>query len=542
MRPRDLLYTHDGEPRLALPGFLAVIATFIVALAAITFTNQPRTEEDHAHALVRSGKPAQAERIFARLLHATPTVPLVLALLDAHEDARLLEKLAELSDDTHGASGMGLPDSAKPLREDELDRIVDDLPEDVALVGRFARGLQTRHVPNDVRDKLTAAASREPPVPWANHLLGRQAEHDGRHEEAATFFEKEGIASHRGEDIDAALQLWMKLDSWDTLRDRLADPRVSALADPHIKYRLAVHDRDWRSAARWLPAVWAPRLGGTGVAMSAVAALAWGFFCARLGKMSARVRFRLPLYLVAFLLGVASVVPTVFLIAIEEAKLKLVETGDPTRDIIFFVFGVGLREEAAKLLLFAPLLLVLRKWGDKLDVLVCGALVGLGFAAEENLAYLAQENLHSGLGRFLTANFFHMAMTGTLASALDDFVSDTERHAADFMRTSFFVVAIHGAYDFLLSHEELGGSYLAMTAFIFLTRLFLDAVDTARRRADRGLTPLHAFIFAVAVVTGVSLAYATVAVGPKAALLVTGGGLLGQAIIVYVFVRTLRTM
>ena len=34
-------------------------------------------------------------------------------------------------------------------------------------------------------------------------------------------------------------------------------------------------------------------------------------------------------------------------------------------------------------------------------------------------AHLAQENLHSGLGRFLTANFFHMAMTGTLASALD---------------------------------------------------------------------------------------------------------------------------
>ena len=81
-----------------------------------------------------------------------------------------------------------------------------------------------------------------------------------------------------------------------------------------------------------------------------------------------------------------------------------------------------------------------------------------------------------------------------------------------------------------------------MAAFVVLTKLFLDAVESARRRADRGITPLHAFIFAVAVVTGVSLAFATVAVGPKAAFVVMGSGLLGQAIIVYVFVRTLRTM
>jgi RsiW-degrading membrane proteinase PrsW (M82 family) len=236
------------------------------------------------------------------------------------------------------------------------------------------------------------------------------------------------------------------------------------------------------------------------------------------------------------------VFPTVLLIAVEEAKLRLVETGDPARDVLFFVFGVGLREEASKLLLFLPLLPILRRYGDKLDVLVCGAMVGLGFAAEENLNYLASANLHTGLGRFLTANFFHMAMTGTLASALDDFVSDREKHAAAFTRTSLFVVGVHGAYDFLLSHEEYGGTYLAMTAFVFLTRIFLDAVDGARRRADRGLTPLHAFVFAVAVVTGVSLAYAVVAVGVKAAFLVMGGGLLGEAIIVYVFVRTLRTM
>lgn len=541
MRARGLFFTSYGEPRLVLPGIIGVVAAFVLALALITFTNRPRTDEQRADSLMQSGKPAQAERVYARLLRQQPTVPLALALLDAHDQARLLDKISKLRDDARVPSG--LPDAEPPMTEEELDMLLSELPEDVSLVARFSRGLHDRAIPEEVHTKVAEGAAREPPMPWTNHLLAREAQRESRLPEAAELFEKEGLTfAERRSDVDTALEIWLALDAWDTLRDKLADGRVSAAAGPHVKYKLAVHDQDWRAAARWLPGVWAPHLGGTGLVMSAITALGWAFFCARLGKLGMRVRFRLPMYVAAFALGIASVFPTVLLIAIEEAKLKLVETGDPARDILFFVFGVGLREEASKLLLFLPLLPILRRWGDKLDVLVCGALVGLGFAAEENLNYLAQANLHTGLGRFLTANFFHMALTGTLASALDDFVSDREKHAAAFTRTSLFVVGIHGAYDFLLSHEEFGGSYLAMTAFVLLTKLFLEAVDSARRRADRGLTPLHAFIFAVAVVTGVSLAFATMAVGPKAAFMVMGSGLLGQAIIVYVFVRTLRTM
>ncbi|MDF2695930.1 MAG: hypothetical protein K0S65_4313 [Labilithrix sp.] len=543
MRARGLLFNSYGEPRLVVPGLIGLVVAFVVALALITFTNRPRTEDERAETMMRSGRPARAEQIYARLLRERPSVPLALSLLEAHDQAVLLQKIVKLREESRSGSTMGLPDTEAPMSDEEIDRIIAALPEEIALTARFSRGLHSHSVPPEVHEKIAEGAAHDPPMPWANHLLAREAQREGRHADAAGFFEKEGLTFRdRSSDVDSALEIWVVLEAWDTLRDRLADPRVAAVAAPAMKYRLAVHDQDWRAAARWLPVVWTPHLGGTGIVTSLITALGWAFFCARLGKLGMRVRFRLPMYIAAFILGVASVVPTVFLIAIEEAKFKLVETGDPARDILFFVFGVGLREEASKLLLFLPLLPILRKWGDKLDVLVCGALVGLGFAAEENLNYLAQENLHTGLGRFLTANFFHMAMTGTLASALDDFVSDREKHAAAFTRTSLFIVGIHGAYDFLLSHEEYGGSYFAMTAFVLLTKLFLDAVDSARRRADRGITPLHAFVFAVAVVTGVSLAFATLAVGPKAALIVMGSGLLGQAIIVYVFVRTLRTM
>jgi len=539
VRRSAFLYTDSGEPRLVFPAIAVVAAAFLLTIALVMLLSPTRTPEQKAEALLHSGKPGQAERIYLDLLVANPTAKSALAFLDAHRYAQVIALLQAKKDDDPNSMTKSLPSSEGVLSDDEVDQIVDALPPDVKTIARFARGSSTP----EVDEEMKAGAKREPPIPFANELLGREARRDEKLPEAADYFEREGLAfSERKADVDESLHIRMQLGDWETVRDKLAEPRINAAAGPYTKYQVAVHDRDWKSAARWLPVLWAPRLVGSGLVLSAMTALGWFFFCARLGKLSARPKFRLPMYVLAFALGVASIVPTVLLIAVEEAKLHLVETGDAPRDVLFFVFGVGLREEASKLLMFLPLLPLLRKYGDKLDVLVCGAMVGLGFAAEENLGYLADGNLHNGLGRFLTANFFHMAMTGTLANALDDFLSDREKYAADFSRTSLFIVGIHGAYDFLLSHGEYGGGYLAMTAFVFLTRMFLSAVEVARRRADRGITPLHAFIFAVSLVVGVTLAYATLAVGPKMAIAMTGAGLIGDGIIVYVFVRTLRTM
>jgi RsiW-degrading membrane proteinase PrsW (M82 family) len=542
MRLRELLKTPRGEPRLFVPALIALVVTFCVGWVAMRAVQQTLPDEQRAGSLARTGRFAAAEDIYVRLLRERPTVKLAIAMLDNHERARAMKRL-------RGAKSGGLDGAAAErdqavMAEDALDDLLESrLPAEISLVARFWRATDKDAMPSGLREAIAIGAEQEPPLPWHNHVLGREA---GRHhdlDDAAKRYEREGLAfPERAEDIDHALSLWIAAGAWDHVRERMQDARVAAAAEPITKYQLAVHDRDWKGAARWLAVAWRPRLTLPSLVMTAVAALAWGFFCARLGKLGESVRRRLPLYLFAFVLGVLSVVPTVCLIAVEEAKLRLVETGDPMRDILFFVFGVGLREEASKLLLFVPLLPILRKWGDKLDVLVCGALVGLGFAAEENLGYLASGDLHTGLGRFLTANFLHMAMTAILATALDDFVRDREKHAADFSRTTVMVVALHGGYDFLLSHEEYGGSYFAMAVFFFLVKMFLDAVEHARRKADRGLTLTQAFIVSLAVVTGTSAVYAVATVGPVQGAVVMTEGLLGVAILVYAFVRTLRHM
>jgi protease PrsW len=543
MRFRDLFFTPRGRPRLLLPAVVATVLTFALGWGAMRLVQRTLPDEQRALTLARTGKFGAAETLYVRLFRDKPSVESAVALIDNHDHALVVKQMRGLI----GKGRPGLDDDGSSdavMSEEALDELLDkSLSPEAALVIRFWRAVDRGDVPSELRDTVLVSATVEPPLPWYNHALGREALKRQDLDDAAMRFEREGLAfAARHEDVDRALSLWMTADAWEHVQERMADPRVSAAADPSTKYRFAVHERDWKSAARWLAMAWRPRLTLPSVVMTSVAALAWGFFCARLGKLKDKPLRRSLLYVAAFVLGVLSIVPTVGLIAVEEAQLRLVETGDATRDILFFVFGVGLREEASKLLLFLPLLWPLRRWGDKLDVLVCGAMVGLGFAAEENLGYLASGDLHTGLGRFLTANFMHMAMTAILASALDDFLRDREKYAAEFSKATLSVVVMHGAYDFLLSHEEFGGSYFAMAVFFVLVKIFLTAVDHARRKADRGLTLTQAFVLAVAVVTGTSAVYAVAAVGPVQGALVMTEGLLGVAILVYAFVRTLREM
>jgi len=544
-RLRELLQRPDGEPRLVVPALVVLVLTFIVGYAAMRGVQRALPDEDRAEALSHTRKYASAEALYVRLLRERPSGKLLFAMLENHDRAVAMGRLRKLG------SGIGfeMPGAGsgeeEVMSEEALEELFEHaMPVELGRVGRFWRGTTARDsAPEALRAQIVEGADRDPPIAFYNHALAREALRRNDIPEAARRYEREGVSfPDQHEDVDRALLLWVRAGDWEHVRERLDDPRVRASASAHLKYQVAVHERDWKEAARWLVVAWRPNLTLTNGAMSAVAALAWFFFCARLGKVGDRPVRRMAFYVAAFVLGVLSIVPTVVLIAVEEAALKLQATGDMPRDIIFYVFGVGLREEASKLLLFLPLLPVLRRWGDKLDVLVCGALVGLGFAAEENLNYLASGDLHTGLGRFLTANFLHMALTAVLASALDDFMRDREKHAADFSRVSLMVVAMHGGYDFLLSHEELGGSYAAMAVFFVLVRMFLTSVDHARRKADVGLTLTHAFMFALAVVTGTSAVYAVAAVGPAQGLLVLAEGLLGVAVLVYAFVKTLRGM
>ncbi len=534
MRPRPLLVVIGA---IVLVGVLA-------GLFAPRLLRGVQRPEERAARMAHSSERDKAETLYWSLLLRGPvTLPLVIDFLDNHH--ALLATRARDEEADHEPEGARLRASRdRPVDDAEIDVFLarPELREDVSLLGRYWRAELVRRTPDDVRLAVRARADAEPPLAWANHLLARAALRDGLGDEAASRFAREGLAfDARKDDLDLALAGWMQSDEWERVAEALADPRAGRRADPSLHFRYALHARDWWGAARWFVPSVVPKVQLGPLVLASIAALAWIAFCLRLGRVGDRPWLRAPLYAAALALGVLSVFPTLFLITVEEATLHLVPTGTPAADIIFFVFGVGLREEASKLLMFALLLPILRKRGTKVDVLVCGAMVGLGFAAEENLSYLQGGDLSTALARFLTANFLHMSMTAILAAALDDFARDSEKHASDMSRAMLTVIALHGAYDFFLSSRAFGDlSFFAIAIFIVLARRFLTAVSVARGRTARGDALLATFSIGTAIVTAVSFVYASALVGPAVGAHVMVEGLLDVAIIVFMFVQELR--
>jgi hypothetical protein len=548
-------------PRRTLLALLALLVAFAVAGVLTDRYVRAHTSPDaRAAELARMDKVGGAEALYWSQLQQGPvTVALVVSFLDAHERA-IFDASPEVT--TVGAVAHQRVHVGPAVEEAAIDAFLarTDLSDGVALLGRYWRGVLRNADQPDLDREVIAAADREPPMPWANHLIAEDSLRSMRFDQAAERFVREGTYYQgrpsdddpRASDVDAALSIWAKVGAWDRMEEALRDPRVDAHAEPWIQLRVAIRVHDWKRAARAYLRSLPPRLTiGTSL-LAAIAALAWGTFCARLGGLGARPRLRAPLYLAAFMLGFASVTLTLAIAALEEGLLQMTESGDAVRDALYFTFGVGLREEGPKLLFFAALLPILHRKGTRLDVLVCGALVGLGFAAEENLNYLSVGDLSTGMARFLTANFFHMSMTAILAGALDDMLRAKDDGASmRFSKALLGVAALHGAYDFFLSSHSFGGGggrhgddnqgFLAMLIFLLLARWFLALVSVARAK-ERAANPrlLETFAFGMAIVVGGSFVYASALVGPAAAGSALAEGLLGLGIIIILFVQELR--
>ncbi len=529
------------------PARVRRIVTFVLLLGVVlgVLGNEVTLRTDaglelRARWLQRSGRVARAERIYWDLLQKGPvTVPRLVAFLDVHRSAAPAL-------DPRRVAGVGLPapkqDRKGGVTDEEVARFLArrDLPREVALLGRWAWHAEDG---DEIayRAQVEEAADASPPMPWANHLLARAALVEGRPRVAVQRYLREGLAfPERRDDVEHAMRLLVSLEDWSTLARALADPTLGPHAGAWAHFELAMHEGDARGLLRWAVPYTFHFPGWAALALCTVPALAWLAFLLRLGLLRESPRLRAPMVLAAFALGVFSVVPTLLVAGLEERRMHFVETGIVVKDALFFVLGVGLREEACKLLAFLPLLPILLKRGNRLDVLVCGAMVGLGFAAEENLGYIAHGDLTTAMARFLTANFFHMALTALAADALYEFLRSKEDRSFDFTKTFLILCTIHGAYDFFLTaHVVENLSYFAMAVFVVLTRNFLVAVDHARVRAGRGLPLLPVFAVGMAAVMAASFAYAVAMVGYWLALMSMFEGILGVGILVYVFFHEL---
>jgi RsiW-degrading membrane proteinase PrsW (M82 family) len=245
---------------------------------------------------------------------------------------------------------------------------------------------------------------------------------------------------------------------------------------------------------------------------------------------------RITLCAASFALGVLSVIPTLLLVYWSENDLGLTEGQGLWGDIVFFLGGVGPREELCKLLAVLPLMPFLLKRGKRIEALVVAGFAGLGFAVEENFQYLSQ-HVAGAYGRFLTANFFHVAATALIGLGLFESLTEPRKKWWVFPYVFLWVSFIHGTYDLFLSSEELSSlKGLSMASFIWIGLVFFKRLRAARSLETNYFWIAASVILGVATVSAATLVYTSEAVGLANAV----GALAAQAfslgMLIYFFV------
>lgn len=389
---------------------------------------------------------------------------------------------------------------------------------------------------------VTRLAEANPPARYANFVLARIASSKKDWCTAASRYEREGLAFRDSDqrNLRRAMRLWTSHNDWRDARARINDPRYANAIDAGTRLDFAVHERDWLRVLLWAWPAGYSNVSAWPVALALLAGILWFWISTRLGRIhDDDVSGRVLLYVTAFVLGVLSVYPTLITLTIEEEFFALRELGQFVPDLIYYVFGVGLREEGCKMLLFLPLLPALLRRGSRIEAMTCGALVGLGFAAEENIGYFTGDAGSAPISRFLTANFLHMSLTALVALAAFDTLRKRATSRDAFNVVFPLAVGIHGAYDFCLTTRELPlSSIISIVLLIIIARRFLRQLLIASSREEER-DALNLFVASMAAITGAAYIYATTLVGPSEAFKLIALGTLSVAVMIFIFVREL---
>jgi RsiW-degrading membrane proteinase PrsW (M82 family) len=200
-------------------------------------------------------------------------------------------------------------------------------------------------------------------------------------------------------------------------------------------------------------------------------ALLWYLVLMRYGSQDVQLRWWWGL--LPFAAGVLSIVPTVWMAIFQAQVLQLKEADSTVALLKYYILGVGMREEVAKMLLMLPFMpWLLRRRSAGLALMV-GALVGLGFAFEENTGYIFGGEEVAAFTRLFSANFMHVAMSGLCGLALYELLRSRFGSAQQFLLWVGLVILAHGVYDWAFTGvvETAAVGSLGMISIVVLALL-----------------------------------------------------------------------
>jgi len=390
------------------------------------------------------------------------------------------------------------------------------------------------------RQRLEAAALTTTPPAFANEFLGDLLAAEGENKEALQAFQRESGFADAKRSRSRALRLAIALKDLPALREMLANPRVADAMSPQDQDEAGLLVGDWRLVVKGFLRMVGQHARPDVLVFALFAGALWYAVFVRCGV---RERWRWVRPLPALLAGIASILPTLVLIHWQEAATGLSENGEFLHDLVFYVTGVGLREETAKLALFALFIPWLLRHRTPGKALLTGAFVGLGFALEENRSYFLMSGVANvAIGRLLTANFFHAALTGLAGHALYEVVRTKFGSAQQFVVTFVGVVLAHGLYDWVQaagsSLAAVGDiSFFAVVILAVIAQQFFDRLAGLIQPQRAAVSLLSLFLVGLAILVAAGFIIAGGESGNMAAVSAVGVDALSLVPITVFYVR-----
>ena len=366
-----------------------------------------------------------------------------------------------------------------------------------ALDPRDARG-------SEAMERMRHAAARRPAIPLANELLGFLLMRQEEKEAALAAWVVEG----EFEDADAirekALRLALQLRDQALLASLMQRPLWRDSASPLLLHRIGGLIGDlW---LQWT-GLFGHQLMNARIGTLLFALLAGSLWYVILVQRSRDTRWRWAWPLVPVIAGVCSVWPTLAILAYQTDHLGMSEDAPFPWDAWHWLGGVGLREELCKLVLFSVLLPWLLWRRDAGLALLAAAFTGLGFALEENVSNYYGEGGGVVWTRFLTANFFHAALTGIAGLALFELLQSRFARPERFFTAFLGVVAAHGFYDYSLSanfsFDQGSFDFISIVILALAATWFFDALAEHTRESPGAVSPAAIFLLGSALLVAV---------------------------------------
>jgi len=438
--------------------------------------------------LIRTGglRFSQLERFDCRMLRTgAPAEPAALeAALNFPEDSKLSDEQRELLE----SLAAGLRPESEEAREQAAGRLLA-LPSGKAYREEFLGDL--RYAAGD-------------PAAAFGHYVAETA--SARPASALRYARRSAVvAASRARDEAA-------------FRALLADPLYREAFSSSERLVLLVGMRDYRGLAGAVAAHELASFASPVLVPALICAAIWAAILLRFWAVS---RQRLTLALFAFLAGILSAGLTLYAVLVqEEVQGFSHRTEDtPLAQFLYFLAGVALREETLKLLCAVPFAILAARRRSEVEGMLLPAFVGLGFAFQENIAYL-EGGLSTYIAwvRFLSANVLHFALTGVAGYYLYRTIMRRFHGIEDFLFAFIAVVFAHGVYNSVLAIPELHEYAILSTILVALIayRFFdplrgaMDVVALHRRISPLGIFVIGAaFLLALVVVAAsVQMPYA----------------------------------